>query len=314
MITRSCVGCYSIANGPWEELGADIPSSRAAFCTAFPVNASAAFIDSFSNIESFEEPDALAAWTLDTSADPEPDFAINIACEGDIPDYSYGDYVFDGNALTNVLGKAPDGRCAARIRAGCTVDYTVGGTNTLSRSFRVANRGCTPGLMAYDMTFAVAFDAREACEKYDYDIPFNDFAEVFVELGGKETLVKRFSICRDIDSTEFQYVTANLGEIALGETVTPAISVRVTNAQDCVFDSLVIMDDLRITPRDGAAPPPTPVQNTKPLPPRPAKPQGPGTVAPGAVVGSPEARAARRDAQERRNRRLRQGRATEPRA
>lgn len=295
---RCPAGCYSITDGPWEEIGANIPpaATPVSFCSAFPVTVSSAFVESFESTESFESPNALDAWTLDTSADPEPDFAINIACAGDAPDYAYGDYSEYGNAFTNALATAPDGKCAARIRAGCTVDYTEGGTNTLSRAFRVANRGCTPGLMSYDLTFAVAFDAREVCEKYDYDIPFNDFAEIFVELNGNDTLVKRFSICRDVDSTEFEYVSVNLGRVSLGEMVTPKISVRVTNAQDCVFDSLVILDDVAITPRSGPAPAPTPVQNTEPLPPRPVQPP-PELVAPGVVVGQgggPQLRRVRR--------------------
>ena len=302
-------GCYSIADGPWVEIGAAVPAGATVLtvCEAFPVSVTDAFVDSFATRESFEEPGALSAWTLDTSADPEPDFQINIACEGDPPDY-YDDY---GYAFTNLISQAPDGRCAARIRGGCTVDYTVGGTNAMSRPFRVANRGCTPGLMAYDMTFAVAFDAREACEKYDYDVPFNDFAEIFVGVGGVETLVKRFSICRDVDSTEFQRVSVDLGEIPLGSTVTPVISVRVTNAVDCVFDSLVILDDIDITPRSGPAPPPTPVRNTEPLPPRPPPPP-PEDYEIGIVFGVEPTRL-RRVRRERRIRRDRVGRAMPPR-
>eukprot|EP00892_Ulva_mutabilis_P012262 jgi/Ulvmu1/9408/UM051_0036.1 len=318
-LIEEVTGCYSISDGPWDEIGADVPqnATRDTICDSFPINVPEDFVESFENSESFEEANALDSWLIDTSADPEPELQVDIACEGDPADYYVAGYPDYGFAFTNLLSEAPDGSCAARIRGGCTVDYSVGGTNSLSRPFRVANRGCTPGLMAYDMTFSVAFDAREACEKYDYDVPFNDFAEIFVETGGREVLVKRFSICRDADSPGFQPVTVDLGEVPLGSMVMPVISVRVTNAIDCVFDSLVILDDIRITPRSGPAPPPTPVQNTQPLPPPPPAPPPPEDYEVGVVYYGPdyaiEVTRARQVRRARRVRRQRPGRAMPPR-
>lgn len=149
--------------------------------------------------------------------------------------------------FTDVLDAADDGDCAAVVRAGCSEimgDYGTPGTNSMSRQFRVFNRGCAETELAYELTFAVAFDDRERCAT----AIVNDTVTVTVVTGGDAVVAAEFVSCEEGDSPEWVTVAVDLGEIPVGTVVSPTFIVESTNDEDCFLDSFVVIDDIRIMP------------------------------------------------------------------
>lgn len=258
-------GCYSITDFPFDGLGINIPDSlttspntttpaaaAALFCLALPATLSPALLATFESADSFEGADPLAAWTLDTSADPES--AIRVVCVADDAlNATAATETFLSGAeptFTDVIDAADDGDCAAVVRAGCSEimgDYGTPGTNSMTRQFRVFNRGCVREEMAYELMFAVAFDDRERCET----ATVNDTVTVTVETGGVAVVVAEFVSCAvgGGDSPGWETVTVDLGLVPVGTVVSPTFAVESTNDEDCFLDSFVVIDDIRIMPK-----------------------------------------------------------------
>lgn len=256
-------GCYSITDFPFDGLGVDIPdefiatdsatspaAAAALFCRALPATIDSSVLSSFESEDSFEGADPLATWTLDTSADP--DTAIRVICVNDAvtAGSAAGTAFLVGAAptFTDLLDAADDGVCAAIVRAGCSEimgDYGTPGTNSMSRQFRVFNRGCVEAEMAYQLMFAVAFDDRERCEV----ATVNDTVMVSVETGLVSEVAAEFVSCAEGDSPKWVTVTVDLGVVPLGTVITPTFVVESTNDEDCFLDSFVAIDDIRIMPK-----------------------------------------------------------------
>lgn len=245
-----CPGCYSITGFDFDGLGVtfpdDLPSpanvtspgiAAALFCLGFPATLDPSGLVGFESADSFEDDDPLATWTVDTSADP--DTAVRVVCLGeDAPNGT-------DSSFTDLIDMADDGDCAAVVRAGCSEimgDYGTPGTNSMTRQFRVFNRGCVEGEMAYELMFAVAFDDRERCAT----ATVNDTVVVTVATGGTEVVAAEFVSCEEGDSPEWITVTVDLGLVPLGTVISPTFSVQSTNDEDCFLDSFVAIDDIRI--------------------------------------------------------------------
>lgn len=212
---------------------------------ALPATIDASVLSSFESEDSFEDADPLATWTLDTSADPST--AIRVVCANDTPPAA-AFLTEDAPTFTDLLNSADDGDCAAIVRAGCSEimgEYGTPGTNSMSRQFRVFNRGCVEAEMAYELMFAVAFDDRERCET----ATVNDTVVVSVDTGAVSQVAAEFVSCTEGDSPKWVTVTVDLGVVPLGTVITPTFVVESTNDEDCFLDSFVAIDDIRIMPK-----------------------------------------------------------------
>eukprot|EP00892_Ulva_mutabilis_P012261 jgi/Ulvmu1/9407/UM051_0035.1 len=263
-LVAAATGCYSVADFDFEGLGVtfsdDLPApdnttspavAAALFCLALPATIDPSALAAFDSSDSFEGPDPLAPWTVDTSADPET--SIRVVCiADDVANETVAGAGFLRRAdatFTDLLDMADDGDCAVVVRAGCSEimgDYGTPGTNSLTRQFRVFNRGCVEGEMAYELMFAVAFDDRERCSA---TATVNDTVVVTVATGGTEVVAAEFVSCAEGDSPEWQTVSVDLGLVPLGTVISPTFTVESTNDEDCFLDSFVVIDDISIMPK-----------------------------------------------------------------